>query len=855
MRSNRTLTHEQARSALQAAADGALDPALQPALERHLAGCPQCQRYARALAGLAARLAAELPAAYPAQPGNEPQVASTLEKIHAQKRHTPMKHFLSNTARTVGLGLAAILLVAGLAWGIRTLRPIAIATQPAQQLRDTPATTAEGSAAAPAPTAPATADPAPTPQSVAPEEAQAARLGTTVGLFPTTRFDFPAGYPAAPETVQLYQLQLPEPVTPQSALQTAARLGVNGWVYSQPSEGFDQTVYEVTDGFELLRFINFAEQFVFETSHTDPLYSGGEPLPYAERLPIATDYLNRYGLLDQPYQASDAPIEPGVVVFTPLLEQRRVIYGNGQNPGNLEWISVQVNAQGEVSRVMFSQQRFAPLGEAPILSAEQAWQRLSAENAKQHSYYAVMPAEQINTYHVWKRSYPLGQPVDLYGYVYVRHPVDPADPTLVSFGDYPVSNGEALESLDPGTNIHAWGQFIQDESGHLLFEISEWEISRIVEEYYEGTLQRDGDQGLLVTRQGTLILPELPADIPDGWQVFATGLLQPGDPAVLDWFQITGGNYPNSYYTARSCGGFGGGGGGETENVNFGSGSFTTAHLQPVSSPTATPEPGPYPTGELLSGISGRIYAIRHLYADGTTILELNITTDSTGESPYGGFFRLQGAATAGLEQYQSLPVRIWGQVSGSIEYTPVITLERWEPQYPGLVIQQWNGTEAILNLEGQDVVVLTADSGEAFVLQSSLTWGAEGNLIGRLGDYIEIEGYTLPDRTFGGYPVIQDLSGGLPPDGEITSGKIDVYDHTFEAPDVNTLMAGQVTIDSIELAYASITLEHCLSSHATNPDMLPYLTVQPVWIYTGHFADGRVIVIQVQALPEEYLQ
>jgi hypothetical protein len=27
------------------------------------------------------------------------------------------------------------------------------------------------------------------------------------------------------------------------------------------------------------------------------------------------------------------------------------------------------------------------------------------------------------------------------------------------------------------------------------------------------------------------------------------------------------------------------------------------------------------------------------------------------------------------------------------------------------------------------------------------------------------------------------------------------------------------------------------------------------VWVFTGHFDDGRIIVIQVQALPEEYLQ
>ena len=68
--------------------------------------------------------------------------------------------------------------------------------------------------------------------------------------------------------------------------------------------------------------------------------------------------LNSYGLLDQPYQAAPSAIEQGVVRFTPLLDGHPVVYGNGQNPGNMEWISVQVNAAGQVSRVMYSQQTF-----------------------------------------------------------------------------------------------------------------------------------------------------------------------------------------------------------------------------------------------------------------------------------------------------------------------------------------------------------------------------------------------------------------------------------------------------------------------------------------------------------------
>jgi hypothetical protein len=337
--------------------------------------------------------------------------------------------------------------------------------------------------------------------------------------------------------------------------------------------------------------------------------------------------------------------------------------------------------------------------------------------------------------------------------------------------------------------------------------------------------------------------------------VYVTGILQPGDPATLDWVTITGGEYPSSYYTSSSCGGGGGGGGGGPENANFGGGTLASLNLDLNLPATATPEPGPFGTGDTIEGLTGRLYAINNLYSDGSTMMEFNLQSDPTEAAPYGGFFRLEGTALLGIEQYQNLPVSIWGQITGEVEGTQVISVERYEPQYPGLMIQQWDGTESIVNLEGQDVVLLTATNGDVYVLQSSLTWGADGNIIGILGELIGIEGYVIPDRQFGGYPVVQDLSGEYPPDDEISSNVIDVYDHFIESPDVTTLMAGQVTIDSIELAYASITMGNCLSSHASDPNIIPYLTVQPVWVFTGHFEDGRIIVIQVQALPDEYLQ
>ena len=229
----------------------------------------------------------------------------------------------------------------------------------------------------------------------------------------------------------------------------------------------------------------------------------------------------------------------------------------------------------------------------------------------------------------------------------------------------------------PGVNL------LPDENGNLVFHLERWESSPIVDEYYEGTIQRVDGQGQLVTGDRVMILPDLPEDIPDGYPVFVTGLLQDGQPATLNWFHITGGNYPNSYYTSQSCGGGGGGGGGGAENVNFGAGSFALPNLDQL--PTPTPVSAAVNVGEIISGTTGHIYVTIHLYADGSSIPEINILTDPTDEAPFGGYYRLEGAAAAGLEQYQSLPVRIWGQVSGDFEGTPIITVERYEAQFPGL--------------------------------------------------------------------------------------------------------------------------------------------------------------------------
>ena len=183
--------------------------------------------------------------------------------------------------------------------------------------------------------------------------------------------------------------------------------------------------------------------------------------------------------------------------------------------------------------------------------------------------------------------------------------------------------------------------------------------------------------------------------------------------------------------------------------------------------------------------------------------------------------------------------------------------MSRIEPVYPGEQIQVWTGTEQILTLDGKEVVLFTTSSGESYVLKSSVDYQpADANIIGRLGDLIEIEGYVIPDQQLGGYLLLKDTAGSAQPDGVADSAQVNVWDHSQDpSSNPGAVLQGRVTIDTIELAYDAVNLDRCQASAADDPNLAPWLYVQPMWVFNGHFEDGRRVFIQVQALPDEYLR
>ncbi|OGO65602.1 MAG: hypothetical protein A2030_02360 [Chloroflexi bacterium RBG_19FT_COMBO_50_10] len=856
MKQSDKFTHIQARHTLQLALDGSLDDDQQKKLAQHLDACAECRLYAGQLTQLDRRLSHSLPSRWPQVKLSETESTSRLGDILSQVQVEQVKINHASTTRNIGYVALVILLVAGLVWTIKTLIPLP---------RQVPA----GVSSPVATTAILQTSPLPTPTlQMTQGEALPAPTANplpsgSVNLFPNVVFTFASELPISPERMTVYRQQLSEPVSADLARQVAAQWGINAGVYASPSEGMGDIIFDAMDGARSMRFLNFPDQFIYAVGYVSPDYGSAlmdsGPLPsFENQVAIATNFLEPLGILDLPYRTMPLETERGMVAFIPLLDGYPVVQEIGVDRGNIGWINVKVNTPGQVTMVQVSHHNFQPVGDYPIRSAQQAWDRFTNDLELQHSRYAVLSPQGSNTYQAWVRKFEPGQQADIYGWVNSYSPVDPSTPGLVLINNLPVIGDTA--AMSPVSRfdvrfVHAWGEITGSNSDGIALSLSGWEVSPLNDEYITGTLTTQSGQTQLVALDRTLTLLDPPMDIPDGTQVGIQGVVLAGDPEILNWKFIETGQIPITYGASNSCGGGGGGGGGLTD-ANFGAGRFASPNLTGQSAPIPTQVLGPYQPGAEINAISGRVFITQHLYFAGATSTEVIFTPDPPLEFALDWSFSLVGDNLTGIELFNYLPVRVWGQVDRLEEHLVYINVARYEPVYPGEQIQVWTGTEQILTLDGKSVVLFTTSAGESFVLKSSLDWGADGNIIGRLGDLIEIEGYLIPDQSVGGYLVLQDTAGTVQPDGVADSAQVNVWDHSQD-PSTNpgAALQGQVIIDTVELAYDAINLDHCQASAAEDPDVSPRLYVQPIWVYTGHFDDGRRFIIQVQALPDEYLK
>ncbi len=536
MKPHNLITHPQAHELIHLDLDASLDEAQNILLNQHLENCAECRAYAVEIYQLDIRLRRSLQARWQQSDPEEAKSASALVGILPVVRKNQMKLNRANTLRSLGWGALTILLIAVLAWTLKTLAPL-----PAQvpAVVNSPIATVEASRSTEVSSATIQVPPQvsagllpgkwvaatdfgelifsvgdtgreitqtdykftewscgstnhsgeivdaaswsitdnkfsvlstfdreamvhmlvngaydPTSQMLtgtweetsydvscsgtweASIQAQIIEILPPVytSQFPNVNFILPSELPSSPESLTLYQQQLSEAVTAESARQVATQWGVAGGVYSSPSEMMNDAIFDVMDGASSIRFLNFPDQFIYSVGYSSPDYGSAlmdnGPLPsFDEQVSIAAQFLQPLGILDLPYRAMPMETERGMVAFIPLLDGFPVIQEIGVDRSNIGWIDVKINTPGQVTMVEYSNKEFLPAGSYPVLSAGQTWDRFTQDASLKHSHYAVLSPEGENTYQSWVHKYQPGQQVDIYGWINSYQPVRLEYPT------------------------------------------------------------------------------------------------------------------------------------------------------------------------------------------------------------------------------------------------------------------------------------------------------------------------------------------------------------------------------------------------------------------------------------------
>jgi LysM repeat protein len=799
------------------------------------------------------------------------QFAANLEE-KLRDMHQPKRSWLGVTFRRISptVRWAAVMVLLGLvlSWSIRSLVP---PPQPA----------AENTPGLPAVTTP-------TPQATAP--------GPTAAPTESGGYDWRGGklflsepLPASPAEANVYLLQPDQPATVEEARALAQRFGVEGEIYEAPGDLPDTTRYMITDGRQRL-YVRSENYFTYYAEYNPNTFLlAAKDLSDEDAYAAIDSFLKSRGF-DFEYQVENESGLPGVYDVLPLTPDAHTIRFDHNMPARLQFT---LGSGGQVISLDSSQIDYESVGAYGIRSAEEAFQLLlgNAETTQNGVLESSRSGGVLNESY-WERSYPDGQTVTIYGRITSFPSVEPGKPPFVAIDQHTVTGNTPPASDDQ--IIAATGQF-HTEDGIRTFQVESWQPADAQETAVMGTLQREGDQTILISDMGEkYVIADAPAEVPlntvpPDEQLMISGFLVNGD---LVWRAI-------QYFPAGSN--FGGGGGGGT--------GFYKLNL------SGTPVPFPTPTMQPETGQGNREYVVQEgdtcgniasgfgvsiqnlidanqlsaecLIMVGQTLtipgaeaqsplvgrqlekqrgmLSINIYRGQDGISRPEFTYLTQLGDTylyATLENvtldemlpYQNRPVDIWGTVKSADAYgTAVITVDRIEDPYPGLQFQIIRGTQQHSEVNGNPVVLFTAEDGKAYV-QMTRDGGLDTSIVGEVGDLATAEVLILPDETFGGYPVMRffriDLGAasgnGEPADMQISADKPQVMDASL---DPQTYTPPDTTIETVEFVYYLPDPRYAIPDATATPQYL-----QPAWRFAGHRSNGDVFEILVQALQQDYL-
>ena len=702
-----------------------------------------------------------------------------------------------------------------------------------------------------------------------------------------------AELPDIPMEANIYTLQPEQPATVESARALASRFGIQGNIYIAPSEIPGTNNYMVTDGKQRI-YIRSEHYFTYYRDYE--IYSS-EMFSYKEAL-SETLALNAIGELVQSrgfnfsYEVQAAPHIANDFYVVPLSSDGHPFRYDYLMPARLE---IKLDKEGQVVFAQANLIDMQQIGSYGIISAEEAFQRILDPNG-QVGIQEGSRSSGILQEQYWQRRYPENETVTVYGRVKSFPSVEAGKAPFVSIGDF-TATGNIAGLENAGTEIVvAIGQF-KAENGIRVFSVESWRISDAQETSIMGTLRMDGDNIILTSfdnNEEYLIenaLVELPFAIqaPEE-RLNVNGFLDNGQ---LVWSSI-------QYFPANSKQGGGGGGGGSgfyklnltgtpvpfpesdlNQRTASGNVEYTVKENDTLSKiandygitveelmqanglSETTIFPGQKlsiamaeivssPAGQKVEGQRGIVIINIYKQTDGNQRREYRFLLKQENQYNY---LLLEGENLAELDNNNNRPVEIWGTFEKEDSYgNPILKVEQFEIPYPDITFQILQGTQTVIDIQGQPVVTFTTQDGTTYVQLIPSGDPDLHGIIGPAGEQVFIEALALPEETFGGYPALRIFNysmavnpkNGQPQEMQVTADQPQIIDETLIS---NEFSVPIPTIEKVELVYYTSDPRYAIVDPADKPTY-----IQPVWRFYGHYDTGDEFEIIVQALKEEYL-
>ncbi|GAB4456780.1 MAG: hypothetical protein OHK0041_21640 [Anaerolineales bacterium] len=691
-----------------------------------------------------------------------------------------------------------------------------------------------------------------------------------------------AELPAAPTEASLYTYQPEQSATLESARALALQFGMNGAVYRVPGETaspYDRD-FLIVDGEQWLH-VRSDQYFQYYPDYPRfvSLVNGAQPPANAEAL--IEDFLQSHGF-DFPHRIQTSEVYGGYLA-APLTPDGHILcYEHFKCAG----LHFQLDEQG-ILYVDGILPKYAPLGQYAIISAEEAFQTILESNGDAGMMEGMTSfSPPIQT---WVRARPLDTTLTFYGYLGSVPSAEGGAPLVTLDGIRVTGNTENVPPEYGNTFVEATGQF-HEENGVKTFALETWKIYDGYEDGLLGAISQQNGQVILNTPENEIfVLPDVPADLPLPLDnAFVIGVRQ-GD--TFEWksidlrnvqggggggggglgfykLNLTGTPVPFSTPAPQTFGG-GGGSGGQTYVVSAGDtcrGIASAFHVAveelmavnnlPADCSTLTigqtlliPESASY-TPQKVDGLRGTLSITIYKQKDGSQRVEYNLLNKDT---PFP-LLPLEGENLEPLQAWQNKPVDVWGTVETNEAGQPALKVERYEIPFPDLQFQILRGTQTPVTLDGQQVTLFTAADGQTYAQLTPDGFYPDGSTVGNLDDEVMIEALLVPGETFGSYPAARIFSAATtginPKTGQeaeplsVTADQIYTVDLASDEYTPPTM-----TIERVELVYYMPDPRYIQGE--LEPDQR---TIQPAWLFTGHYSTGETFFILVQALKQEFL-